>query len=66
MKWNEANRRQIAPTYEGFGEHRTRWNNYEYRCPVCRKWSNGSDVTEVNDKGEESMLCEKCAAKCDV
>jgi predicted SprT family Zn-dependent metalloprotease len=63
MKWCEADRRETAPTYEGFGEYRTRWANHEYRCPDCGCWSGGSDITLINDKGEHSMYCEACAAK---
>lgn len=39
------------------------WYEYAYLCPVCRRWSGGSDVTQDNEDGTESVLCPACADK---
>ncbi len=41
----------------------TVWYEYEYRCPECRQWHPGSDVTQVHADGTESVLCADCADK---
>lgn len=37
------------------------WPTYQYRCPECRRWHSGSEVTMVHDDGTESYLCPECA-----
>jgi hypothetical protein len=57
----EADRRCISNYQEYPGA--TTWKEYEYLCPVCNTWGGGSDVTQTNEDGTESMLCEDCAEK---
>jgi predicted SprT family Zn-dependent metalloprotease len=59
--WNEKNRRCVGHFAEYPGAYA--WPTYEYRCPECHQWHNGSDTTHIHDDGSESMLCETCAAK---
>ncbi len=39
------------------------WPIYQYRCPECGQWADGSAVTTVHEDGTESMRCQLCAAK---
>lgn len=56
---------RIVVTYrtEGHGEYQTRWPEYEYRCPECGCYSNGSDISAIRDDGTESYCCPECAAR---
>lgn len=57
----EADRRLVGRYAEYPGAYA--WPEYEYRCPECNCWHNGSDVTQINADGTESTLCPKCAEK---
>ena len=61
FKVKESDKRIIGREETGFGF--IGWPIYEYRCPVCDKWHKGSDVTQMNDDGTESVLCETCAGE---
>jgi hypothetical protein len=59
MRTRETDRRCVGSYAEYPGAYA--WPEYEYRCPDCGCWSDGSDVTQSNADGTESVLCEACA-----
>ncbi len=58
METRESERRCTGTMQEYPGS--TVWKDYVYLCPVCGKWSEPSNVTQLNDDGTESYLCEPC------
>ena len=58
QKIRESNKRCVGNIQEYPGS--TVWKEYQYRCPECKKWHNGSNTTTVHEDGTESYLCEKC------
>ncbi len=56
----EKDRRKVGVEQDYPGSYE--WPIYEYRCPICKKWSSGSDVTVTHNDETESVLCEKCAS----
>jgi predicted SprT family Zn-dependent metalloprotease len=63
MNIRRSERRQVGCTIEGPKEYATRWPEYEYLCPECKRWGKGSDLTHANDDGTDSMYCRTCADK---
>jgi hypothetical protein len=55
-------KRLVRTTYEGFGEYRTAWPEYEVKCP-CGRWTEDyGDVSEVvtTDPDVQTWLCPRC------
>ncbi len=63
IKYRESERRCTGRHAEYPGAYA--WPDYEYLCPHCKTWGSGSNVSEINDDGTDSILCEKCAEKID-
>lgn len=38
------------------------WPEYEYLCPVCRRWGEAGNVSTLID-GEDVFLCEPCGER---
>lgn len=58
-------RRPVGKSYEGHGEYRTTWVDYEYKCP-CDRWFRGiGDVSAqvADDPNEHEWLCAACIAE---
>jgi hypothetical protein len=61
MTIREGDRRCVGKVQEYPGA--AVWPEYEYRCPECGEWGDGSDTTTIHSDGTESVLCEGCATK---